>query len=98
MMCTKEIFKKYFAETGVSRRWFAAQIGVSISFLHQVTGNYASLPKKYWRSVISVTKGKISLYDLLVADLESEEFLKVEILNKRKCIIYLTPNGENDQD
>lgn len=98
MMCTKELFTKYFEETGISRLWFATQIGMSLTFFYQVTGNYASLPKKYWRAVIRVSKGKITLHDLLIADLESDEYLWVESLTKRKCIIFLAPTGEREED
>ncbi len=73
----EEKLKEHIEENGIQKVWFAKKIGVSSSFLHQMLGSKASPPKKCWKNLIVLTRGKITLGDILECCLRDSNFLSV---------------------
>lgn len=75
--------KNYFKENGLQKKWFAQQLGIPAQQFSQIVCGYAPLPRKYWRKVIELTHGKITLADILADKLSDIESL--EIKNGKSC-------------
>lgn len=57
--------KEYLDTNGIRHAWFAKKIGIANGTLSKYLLGQGKLPKKAWREVILLTKGKISMKDLL---------------------------------
>lgn len=68
----------YFKENGLQMKWFAEKLGMPKQQLYQVIGGYAPLPKKYWKKMIILTGGKITLRDILEKSLLSIEEIEIK--------------------
>ena len=82
--------KNYFNENGLQMKWFAEKLGISKQQLYQVIGNHAPLPKKYWKKMITLTGGKITLKDILEDRLSSLEEIEIKSSGSAdKCEVSL---------
>jgi hypothetical protein len=70
--------RKYLKDNGFQLKWFGEKLGMSKQQFYQVTTGNALLPRKYWRKIIILTRGKISLADILVDQLQKYEEIEVE--------------------
>lgn len=70
--------KDYFKSNGLQMKWFAEQLGIPKQQLYQVIGGHAPLPKKYWKKVVVLTHGKITLYDILLEHLSNIEEVEIK--------------------
>lgn len=76
---TAKKLKDYLDSNGIRHAWFAQKIGIANGTLSKYLLGQGKLPKKAWREVIVLTKGKISMKDLLndflndVQDCEDKE-------------------------
>lgn len=57
--------RDYFEEFGLKKSWFAKKLGMNPKDFYQVLHGRLVLPRKYWADVIILTKGKITLKDIL---------------------------------
>lgn len=76
-MQLQDKLKEYFKENGIQMKWFAEKIGLNKSQLYQVVAGTIPLPRKCWVQVIKMTKGKITLCDILeysLSDIKEIEF------------------------
>lgn len=79
-------FEEYFEKTGVKKGWFAREIGMNATSLSQIMAKKRSLPISYWFQVIKVSKGDITLFDII--NNYSPELNNFEIVNRgQSCII-----------
>lgn len=82
--------KDYFTENGLQMKWFADKIGMSRHQIYQVIGGYAHLPPKYWAAVMKITKGKITLCDIIQDYFRDVEEVEVKESNKLdECLVSL---------
>lgn len=85
-----EKVRNYLENNGLQSRWFAEKLGISKQYFYNILAGRASLPKKQWKLMIEMTKGEITLYDILVdcfSEIEDIEFHdRGEIFS---CIIAL---------
>lgn len=56
---------EYLKKHGISQKWFASQLGLAPSYICSICKGRKKMPKKYWTKVIFLTKGEVSLEDLL---------------------------------
>jgi hypothetical protein len=97
-MSLKNKFKEYFVNTGVTKRWFANRIGMHPNFLHQIIGGYHSLPRKYWFEVVEVSRGLITLKDILEEYFNDSDGIEVEHVKYKKCIVILKKEKSKEED
>lgn len=67
-MTPTEIAKKlksYLDDNGIRYGWFCEKVGISNPSLSGYLGGYKKLPKKCLKNVVIVTKGKITMKELL---------------------------------
>lgn len=55
---------EYIRKNGIQQKWFASQIGINYSLLSKAMRGHAQVPKKYWKKIIKLTKGEVTLEDL----------------------------------
>lgn len=83
-------FIKYAKQHGITKTWFADQLGLSQSKFSLFCSGQRALSKKCWLQMIKLTDGHVSLSDL-VADALIEN-CPVEIPESEsrfKCIVFL---------
>jgi DNA-binding transcriptional regulator YdaS (Cro superfamily) len=68
--------KEYLIKHGMTQRWFAAQLGISPRFFNFIVQGKRALPKKYWTQVIVLTKGEVTIEDLVHLKELYEKFYK----------------------
>lgn len=61
----KNIFLDYLDTKGIKYKWFAEQIGMNRVQWEDVIHNKKKCPKKYWTTIVVVSKGEITIDDLL---------------------------------
>jgi predicted transcriptional regulator len=67
--------KNYLDDNGIRLSWFAEKIGISVGTLSKFLKGKGKLPKKCWKKVVVVTKGKISMKELVSEFLiDTQEF------------------------
>lgn len=72
-----EKIRCYLESNGLQSRWFAEKLGISKAYFYNILAGRASLPKKQWKLIIEMTKGEITLYDILTdyfSEIEDIEF------------------------
>ena len=57
--------KKYLEDNGIQKKWFAQKMGIPPSQLSHIVNLNKSIPKKYWKVIITLTNGKIKLEDFI---------------------------------
>lgn len=70
--------EKFLKDNGVKLSWFAESIGISVSALSKFLKGKGPLPKKCWKKVVLVTRGKISLKEIVQEFLLNAEEFKDE--------------------
>lgn len=75
--------KNYFKENGIQKKWFAEQLGMKAQQFSQVVCGFAPLPAKYWKKIIKMTDGAITLGDILSQRLSELE--NIEIKAGKSC-------------
>lgn len=70
--------KDYFKENGLQMKWFAEKLGMSKQQLYQVIGGHAPVPKRYWKKMVILTRGKITLHDILEQRLSNIEEIEIK--------------------
>ena len=74
--------KEYLKEDRRTLKWFSEQIGMNYQYIYQIITNSREFPKKYWKLIINVTKGYVTLEDL--AELDREEGENEENIKENK--------------
>lgn len=77
-MSLKEKFNRFFEENGLQKQWFAKKIGINREAFYQIINGHHTLPEKYWKKVIEITKGQITLGDIMGDRLKDIEDLEVK--------------------
>jgi len=75
-VASKSKLKDYLKDNGISIKWFAEKLGMSPQMLYKIVDARASVPKKYWKKIIVLTGGKITLRDIL--EIGGKEFQGLE--------------------
>lgn len=57
--------KKYLDDNGIRTAWFAEKLGINRETLRKVLDGRRNLPPKCWRKVVELTKGKITMKEIL---------------------------------
>jgi DNA-binding transcriptional regulator YdaS (Cro superfamily) len=87
--------QNYFRENGIQRKWFANKIGLSPHFFYQILHGTYKLPPSTWYDVIAVTKGAITLADLLEEEFKHADCLSFAVsVNYHICEAYIKNNLE----
>lgn len=82
--------KKFFEDKGMQRGWIAKKIGINPKYFYQIIHGSFPMPKKYWKGLILVTGGAVTLEDLLWDYLGDDEGVKVETSGDcASCIVSL---------
>jgi len=78
--------KEYLEKHGITQRWFAAQLKISPRFFNFIVLGKRALPKKYWTQVIVLTKGEVTIEDLVQLKELYEKFYQSEISPSQSSI------------
>lgn len=62
-LCEK--LHNYFENTGVQKKWLALRLGMEPHYFYHVLSGNRTIPQRYWKGIIELTNGKISMKDLL---------------------------------
>lgn len=84
-----EKFQRYFDENGVQRKWFADQLNITPQFFYQIINGYQKLPAAHWSLVVHLTRGQISIADILE---EAFKNIDIEIIkgdSPEKCEVIV---------
>lgn len=57
--------KEYLDENGIMKGWFAKKIGITSSYLVGFVNGKKPMATKYWTNIVLMTKGQVTLDDLL---------------------------------
>ena len=68
--------KNYLNENGLKIDWFAKQLGISRSFFYLILNGQKPVPMHLWRKINELTKGYITLEELLHDSLDRAEKLR----------------------
>lgn len=71
--------KEYLIKHGITQRWFASQLNISPRFFNFIVLGKRALPKKYWTQVIVLTKGEVTIEDLVQLKELYEKYYKSEV-------------------
>lgn len=78
--------KEYLDKHGITQRWFAAKLNISPRFFNFIVLGKRALPKKYWTQVIVLTKGEVTIEDLVHLKELYEKFYQSEIVPSQVAI------------
>lgn len=82
--------KEYFKEHGVQMMWFAEKLEMDKQQFYQICAGGRPLPDKYWKELIRLTKGYVTIYDILATYFSWIEILNFENVGKiSKCEVSL---------
>jgi hypothetical protein len=82
--------KQYFKEHGVQMMWFADKLDMHKQQFYQICAGGRPLPEKHWKELIRLTKGYVTIYDILVTHFSWIQELKFESVGKiDKCEVSL---------
>lgn len=84
--------KEYVEENGLVRKWVAKKIGISDVYFCNICGGKKSLPLKYWKTLIDLTNGFITLEDLMEPWLHKNDLEIIKIskgTDSKSCKISL---------
>jgi DNA-binding transcriptional regulator YdaS (Cro superfamily) len=70
-------FEEYFTRTGISGKWFAEKIGIHPNSLYGWIAGSRPIPQKYWKKIVSVSGGAITLCDLMKVFIKDQSEIDV---------------------
>lgn len=88
----------YFENTGVQKKWLSVRMGLDPHFFYQILRGDRYLPQKYWKALITLTNGKITLQDLIEDCLREFDGIEIQgIDGKLACEISLKEINNQEQ-
>ncbi len=94
-----EKLNEYFESTGVQKKWFSTKLGMQGPHFYQILSGVRLLPQKYWKPVIEMTNGKITIKDLIEDCLKEVEGINIELISdKQSCLISLKEINKQERD
>lgn len=78
----RDKLKKYFAENGIQKKWFAEKIGMSAVQLALILKGTNKIPDTYWIPLVKATSGEITIGDLIADKLKGIECIEITDLKK----------------
>jgi hypothetical protein len=69
----RDKIRKYLNDNGMEMKWFSLKVGIDPRIFYMIMAKKRPIPKKYWKAIIILTNGKISLQDLAEIDLNDNQ-------------------------
>ena len=92
-----ERLEEYFDSTGVRTSWFAHKCGMNPKHLSQAIAGLRPIPVRFWKSIILISGGKITLEDFLRYTFrDTEDFEFKSNSSSTKCTISLKDFNKKD--
>lgn len=86
----------YFKKSGVHKYWFAEKLGMKRPQFSLILSGKNTLPPKYWKKIIELTKGKVTLSDVIQNKLLGIEGIEFKVSkNPSLCKILLCDYDKN---